>query len=105
MPADSPALTMESEILAPLSVSHFEDEIAIDGQRFVSAERLASMWGISRKTLSRRIAAGKVPPKIKIGKKLYFEVSAIPEGLASDGSEQAPPTNNEARWSNPTRKA
>jgi predicted DNA-binding transcriptional regulator AlpA len=98
LPADPTALTVEgSKTPPPPSKSDFEDEIVIGTRRYVSADRLASMWGISRKTLSRRIAVGKVPPKITIGKKLYFEVSAIFEGPASGGSEQAPPTNNEAR--------
>ena len=61
----------------------------------VAPDRLASMRDISRRKLSRQIAAGKVPPMIKIGKKLYFEVGRISEGLASGASEQAPPSNNE----------
>jgi predicted DNA-binding transcriptional regulator AlpA len=78
-PPHLPALAMERpKTVAAASASGVEDEIAIGTRRYVSADCLASMWGISRKTLSRRIAAGKVPPEIKIGKKLYFEVSAIP---------------------------
>jgi hypothetical protein len=81
LPADPAALTMEgSKTPPPPSKSDFEDEIAIGPRRYVSADRLASMRGISRRELSRQIAAGKVPPMIKIGKKLYFEVSAISEG-------------------------
>jgi hypothetical protein len=100
LPADATALTMEGSKTPPPpppppSKSDFEDEIAIGPRRYVSADRLASMEGISRRELSRRIAAGKVPPMIKIGKKLYFEVSTISESPASDGSEQARPTNNE----------
>jgi hypothetical protein len=56
------------------SASGVEDEIAIGSRRYVSADRLASIWGKSRRTLSRRIEAGKVPPMIRIGKKLYFEI-------------------------------
>jgi hypothetical protein len=98
LPADPTALTMEgSKTPPPPSKSDFEDEIAIGTRRYVSADRLAAMRGISRRQLSRQIAAGKVPPMIKIGKKLYFEVSNISEGPASDKSEQARPTNNEAR--------
>jgi hypothetical protein len=92
-----PTLTKKaSKTPPPPSRSDFEDEIAIGPRRYVSADRLAAMWDISRRQLSRRIKAGKVPPMIKIGKKLYFEVGAISEGPASDGSEQARPSNNEA---------
>jgi hypothetical protein len=92
------ALTMEgSKTPPPPSKSDFEDEIAIGPRRYVSADRLASLRGISRRTLSRRRnKPGNVPPMIKIGKKQYFEVSTISEGPASDdAAEQAPPTNNE----------
>ena len=98
LPADPTALTMEgSKIPPPPSKSDFEDEIAIGARRYVSADRLASMRDISRRKLSRQIAAGKVPPMIKIGKKLYFEVGRISEGPALDESEQARLTNKEAR--------
>jgi len=97
-PPHQPTLTKAaSKTVAAPSESDFDADIQIGTRRYVSADRFASMRGISRKTLSRRIAAGKVPPKITIGKKLYFEVSGISEGPASDGSEQGRPTNNEAR--------
>ena len=93
LPPDPPALTMEGSKAVPSPcASDFEDEITIDGQRYVSADRLASMRDISRRKLSRQIAAGKVPPMIKIGKKLYFEVGRISEGPATDASERARPT-------------
>jgi hypothetical protein len=53
------------------------DEIAIGTRRYVSAERAASLLGISRRTLSRRCAAGNGPPKIKIGNKAYFEIAKV----------------------------
>jgi hypothetical protein len=53
-----------------------KDEIVIGGRRYVSSKRLASMLRISLTTLSRRCAAGKAPPKIKISGD-YFE---LPEG-------------------------
>lgn len=46
-----------------------EDEIEIGGQRYVNAWRLASMLGVSVRTLSRWDAAGTGPPKIKVGRK------------------------------------
>jgi hypothetical protein len=95
LPPDPTALTMEGFKTVPSpSESDFEDEITIDGQRYVSAERLVSIWGMPRRTLSRRIAAGKVPPKKKIGNKLYFAVGAIPGGPAADESD---PAHYEAR--------
>jgi hypothetical protein len=53
-----------------------KDEIMIGGRRYVSSKRLALIWGISPTTLSRRCAAGKAPPKIKISGD-YFE---LPDG-------------------------
>ena len=81
-----------SKTVAAPSESDFDADIQIGTRRYVSADRFASMRGISRRELSRQIAAGKVPPMIKIGKKLYFELSDISEGPASDESEQARPT-------------
>lgn len=74
-PPHPPALAVERPNTIPsASASGVEDEIAIGSRRYVSADRLASIWGKSRRTLSRRIEAGKVPPMIRIGKKLYFEI-------------------------------
>ena len=53
-----------------------KDEIVIGGRRYVSSKRLTLLLKISPKTLSRRCAAGKAPPKIKISGD-YFE---FPEG-------------------------
>jgi hypothetical protein len=63
-PPRPPTLTKEaSKTPPPPSKSDFEDEIAIGPRRYVSADRLAAMWDISRRKLSRRIKAGKVPPQ------------------------------------------
>jgi hypothetical protein len=89
-PLHPPTLTKAGSKTVPApSESDFDAEIQIGTRRYVSADRFASMRGISRKTLSRRIAAGKVPPRIKIGNKLFFEIGVIPGGLASDGSDPA----------------
>ena len=94
-PPHPPALAAEGpDTVAAAMAPDVEDEIAIGSRRYVSADRFASMRGISRRTLSRRIAAGKVPSQITIGKKLYIEVGAL-DCPASDESEQAPPPNNE----------
>jgi predicted DNA-binding transcriptional regulator AlpA len=60
-----------------------EGEIEIGGRRYVSAWRLASMLGVSVRTLSRWDAAGIGPPKIKLGKKVFFDLGKIPEWLAN----------------------
>jgi predicted DNA-binding transcriptional regulator AlpA len=89
-PPHPPTLTKAGSKTVPApSESDFDAEIQIGTRRYVSADRFATMRGISRKTLSRRIAAGKVPPSIKIGNKLFFEVSDIRGGPASDESDPA----------------
>ena len=60
-----------------------DDEIQIGARRYVSALRMASMLCISVRTLSRWNAAGIGPPKIKLGKRVYFDLGKIPEWLAS----------------------
>ena len=58
-------------------------QVQIDGRRYVTAGRLASLLGVSVRTLSRWGAAGNGPPKIKIGKKVLYDLNKIPEWLAS----------------------
>jgi hypothetical protein len=60
-----------------------EDEIEIGAQRYISALRLASLLHVSIRTLSRWNAAGIGPPKIKLGKKIFFDLGKIPEWLAN----------------------
>ena len=57
--------------------------VEIGGRRFVTAGRLASLLGVTVRTLSRWGAAGNGPPKIKIGKKVLYDLNKIPEWLAS----------------------
>lgn len=57
--------------------------VQIDSRRYVSAGRLASLLGVRPRTLSRWGAAGNGPPKIKIGKKVLYDLNKIPEWLAS----------------------
>src|SRR5712691_700438 len=87
-PPQQPAMMLPLAVAAPSASG--VDEIAIGTRRYVSAQLLASIRGISLRTLSRRCAAGKGPPKIKIGNNAFFE-------LGKNGSHQAPPTKNEAR--------
>jgi hypothetical protein len=58
---------------APSDVS--SPDIQKDGKRYVTANRYAEMLGISRRQLSRLDGQGKTSPKIKIGNKVFFEVS------------------------------
>jgi len=83
IPAGEPPSAQQPELAMLLPVTDAAasapgDEVAIDTRPYVSAERAASMLGISRRTLSRRCAAGKAPPKIKLGNKAYFEIAKVP---------------------------
>jgi predicted DNA-binding transcriptional regulator AlpA len=68
---------------APVTAPIAESGIEIGERRYVSAQRIASMLGISLRTLSRWTAAGTGPPKIKIGKKVFYDLGKLPEWLAS----------------------
>ena len=67
----------------PLTASVAESEIAIGARRYVGAARLAALLGVSLRTLSRWDARGTGPPKIKIGRKVVFDIGQIPEWLAT----------------------
>ena len=77
-PAIVPRLTK-----TPPQVSLAESEITIRTRRYASARRVASMFNVSPRTLSRWDAAGIGPPKIKVGKKVLYDLDKIPEWLAS----------------------
>jgi hypothetical protein len=64
-----------------------ESEISIGARHYVSAERLASMLGVSVRTLSRWDTTGIGPPKIKIGKLILFDLGRLSEWLASRESD------------------
>jgi hypothetical protein len=71
LPAPAPLV-----IDAAVTTSIAESGIEIGARRY-------SMLGISVRTLSRWGAAGTGPPKIKIGKKVLFDLGKSPEWLAS----------------------
>jgi predicted DNA-binding transcriptional regulator AlpA len=64
-------------------VSIPKGEIEIGGRRFVNACRVASILGVSVRTLSRWNADGTGPPRIKVGRKVLFDLLKIPDWLAS----------------------
>ena len=66
-----------------VSVSVAEDEIEIGGRRYANARRVASILGISVRTLSRWNAAGIGPPRIKVGRKVLFDLLKLPDWLTS----------------------
>jgi predicted DNA-binding transcriptional regulator AlpA len=85
-PPQKPVQTMVRRVIdASPQASPAESEMAIGSRRYVSARRVASMLGVSLRTLSRWDAAGTGPPKIKIGKKVFFYLGKISEWLASRG--------------------
>jgi predicted DNA-binding transcriptional regulator AlpA len=64
-------------------VSITEGEFEIGGRRYGNARRVASMLGVSVRTLSRWGAAGTGPPKIKVGRKVLFDLLKLSDWLAS----------------------
>jgi predicted DNA-binding transcriptional regulator AlpA len=83
-PPHQPAPTMVPPMIdAPLAASIAETKIEIAGRQYATLAGLASILGVSVRTLSRWDAAGIGPPKIKIGKLVLFDLSKLPEWLAS----------------------
>jgi hypothetical protein len=72
-------------------------DIEIGDRRYFSAQRVASMLGVSLRTLSRWNAAGAGPPKIKIGKKVLYELDKLPAWLASREIQPSPNTGAERK--------
>ena len=74
---------MPLAIVARALASTTESEIMIGKRRLVSDQRVALMLGCSRRTLSRWHAAGKGPPRKKIGGKLFYDLDKLQEWLES----------------------
>jgi predicted DNA-binding transcriptional regulator AlpA len=90
-PPHQPAPALVPRVIdAPPPACLDEREIAIGARRYVSARRVASMLGVSIRTLSRWNAAGTGPPKIKVGKLILFDLGKLPEWLASRETRPAP---------------
>jgi hypothetical protein len=62
-------------------------ELDVAGRRYVTANRLATMLGVTTRTLARWTAARIGPPKIKVGKLVLFELAKVPDWLASRETE------------------
>jgi predicted DNA-binding transcriptional regulator AlpA len=58
-------------------------ETEIGGRRFANTQRVASILGVSTRTLSRWGTAGTGPPKIKLGRKALFDLCKLSDWLAS----------------------
>jgi predicted DNA-binding transcriptional regulator AlpA len=69
--------------ITPQVVSNIEDEVTIEGRRYLSAQRVASMLGKSQRTISRWCKQGGGPPKAKVGSKVFFEADKISEWISS----------------------
>ena len=88
-PAHEPAPAIVP-LMTPQTASIAEGEIKIGAQRYASAQRVASMLGVSVRTLSRWDATHIGPPKIKVGKLILFEFGKLAEWLASRETRPAP---------------
>src|SRR5207237_2521858 len=77
LPADTASGSAPRAIVAPPPACTTESEIMIGTRRFVSDQRVASMLGCSRRTLSRWHAAAKGPPRKKIGSKLIYDLDKL----------------------------
>jgi hypothetical protein len=58
-------------------------EVEIAGHHYVTAQRLANMLSVTERTLARWNAARIGPPKISIGKTVLYDVSKLPDWLAT----------------------
>ena len=56
--------------------------VDIGGRRYVTAGHLASLLGVTVRTLSRWDAASNGPPRIKLGKKVLFDLVKVSDWMA-----------------------
>jgi hypothetical protein len=98
MPAStSPAEHVESTVasataaLAPSEIA--KNAIAIGGHPHVSSPRLASMLGISERTLLRRTANCNGPPHVYIAGN-YYPIDKVREWAAARGLRLKTPSDN-----------
>jgi hypothetical protein len=78
--------------LSPSEIA--KDKIAIGGDLYVSFAYLASMLGVSERTLARRTANGNGPPNVKIAGS-YYRFDKIQEWAAAMGLSLKTPLDND----------
>ena len=86
-----PAPVAATITLSPSEIA--KDKITIGDDLYVSFPYLASMLGISERTLSRRIANGNGPPHVKIAGN-YYRLDKIQEWAAARGLPLKTPSDN-----------
>jgi hypothetical protein len=81
----SPDKPDRGTLAAGLSLSTLAEtgKVEIAGRHYVTAERLASMLGVTVRTLARWNASRIGPPKISIGKTVLFDLAKLPDWLAT----------------------
>jgi hypothetical protein len=89
--SEPPAPVAATTTLSPSEIA--KDKITIGGQEYVSNPRLASMLGISERTLSRLLRNGDGPPHVKIGGN-YYRLDKIQEWAAASGLLLKTPSDN-----------
>jgi predicted DNA-binding transcriptional regulator AlpA len=62
-------------------------EVLIGSRRYVTTYRLASMLGMSPRTINRWNTARMGPPRIRVGMLILFEVTKVQDWLASFENE------------------
>src|SRR4051812_20357918 len=101
-PSHSPTSNAHPSHPSGVDTSHFvlassspeirgQDEIEIAGRRYVRQQRLATILGVTARTLARWNARGIGPPKITVGKTVLFDLAKLPEWLAA---RETAPTRN-----------
>ncbi len=65
---------LKNETLPSLST---RDEIIIDGLRLISQRRVEAMLGVTKRTLQRRQKANKGPPRVKIGRRIFYDADKL----------------------------
>jgi hypothetical protein len=82
------------DLVIPDSMPVTTGEIEIAGRRYVRQQRLATILGVTERTLARWNARGIGPPKITMGKTVLFDLAKVPDWLAA---RETPPTRNARR--------
>lgn len=76
-PNSLPLLTDNAE----LAKASQAGEVVIGGRRYMTTDRLAVQLGKSPRTISRWIAVGTGPPRIRVGKLILFDEVKVQQWL------------------------